>query len=235
MRLRHVPTLHRHLARLSAVALALLGPLAHAAGKLVDGFGVDQMHGSGVVIGADILTGSRELLALAPPAADAVRVDDGRLWIDTQTTRVLVRYATATPGPLHNFALSDSDDHGDWLLTYRATQAAMLTLVWTTEPAPGVRLHDMFTGVLTPSPELITLNLGPLVDPQFPLFRTRSFSLQLDFTPGAGSFELDALAIAAPVPEPATTALWMAGLAAMAGLGRRALRAQPHEPRGERR
>lgn len=220
------PSPVRHFSRLCAVALMLIGPLAHAGGKLVDGFGVDQVQGGGVVTGADMLTGSRDLLAFSPPAPDAVRVEDGRLWVDTQTLSVIARYTTVAPDTLHNFALDEAGNHGDWLLTYRATQAATLTFLWHTEPVLGApRSREVFVGVLAPSPEFVTLNMGPLVAPEFALHRTQTFTIQLEFTPAPGSFELDALAIAAPVPETATAALWMAGLAVIAGLSRRAGRA----------
>lgn len=215
-------SLLRHFAQLLAVGLVLLGPLAHAGGKLVDGFGADQVQGAGVVTGADILTGSRDLWVWSQ-AADAVRVEEGRLWVDTQTLRVVARYTTVAPGTLHNFALDEIDNHGDWLVTYRSTQAATLSLIWRTEPTPGGRpVRDSFTVALAPSPDFLTLNLGTLVAPEFALYRTSSFSLQLDFVPAPGIFELDSLAIAAPVPEPATAALWLAGLAATFWVGRRA-------------
>lgn len=218
------PSLSRPIRRLCAVALILVGPLAQAGGKLVDGFGVVQVQGGGVVFGPDILTGSRDLLAIGPPAPDAVRVEGGRLWVDTQTTRVLMRYTTVAPGTLHNFALDEVDTHGDWVLTYRSTQPAALTLAWTAEPVPGFTTSDIFEGVLAPSPEFVTLNLGTLVAPEFPLYRTRNFSVQLEFDPVPGTFELDNLTIAGAVPEPTSAMLWMAGLAAMAGLSRRAAR-----------
>lgn len=221
----HSPSPLRHCMRLCAVTLMLAGSLAHAAGKLVDGFGVDQILGGGVVTGVDILTGNRDLLAFAPSAPDAVRVENGRLWIDTQTLRVVARYTTVAPDTLYNFSLDEVNNLGDWLLTYRSTQAATLTLAWTTEPEPGARQRGLIVTALAPSPAFMTLNLGPLVAPEFALYRTRSFALQLDFVPAPGSFELDSLAIAAPVPEPASVALWMAGLAAVLVCARRTARA----------
>lgn len=207
--------LRRLAAPLAATALAAAAPATAADGKLVDGFATDQLAGGVPAGGPDILVGQRSLFAMAVPAADAVRVEHGRLFVDTRTAFAQPSCSTGSGAPA-NLALDDQETHGDWPLTYPATQATVLTFSWQTESASGPIQREIATGTLAPSAGFTTMNLGPLVTAEFPLARTRNLVLKFGFDGMPGSFELDAIALAAPVPEPAAVALWLAGLAVLA-------------------
>lgn len=111
----------------------------NAEDKLIDGFGFDQILDGGYLPGPDILAGTRDLLAFGLPEPEAVRVDDGRLFVDTRAVRAVERYASAQPDALFNLALDDVDHHGNWLLTAALWLAGLGALAAFGRRANGIQ------------------------------------------------------------------------------------------------